>query len=580
MFLLLVMAIHLDDASQLGALFKARYAMARGDYARALGYCDQALGADPGDAEAAVLKLEVLAGMPVASTADVLERQKSRVAAMLEYAKKFPEDYRFPLALGEFLVSERQSVGDPPLGDPLAFLERALALIGNDEHLRSERGDIWYYIGLWQYHNNKSFQAARAFREVVALDPSAEWALYYAARSLESSHQLRSALKFYEKYEAVADPESLEYETPLPFTLFLLRLTFEPKDETCDALIAWLKDRKDGRDLHFQAILRLIPIGRFHEVARLLDTLPKSARDHNFYRLLAITRMSLHQYSKLQAEILEVLPQVKDRARRANLIDYAAEAALCAGDLATVSRLRDENPETPGVDLKLDLYAAFAQVLSGGGSARWEAALKRNGSSDLMQSIARQVKASSLEIIARRNLAQVAIQWRDWDLALKQFHDLARAFPDQVDQGDELAMVYYEKHELDKAFGLYERLLQAQPERRELLNNYGYFLADSGRDLDKAAALIKQALEQEPEEGAYLDSLGWVQYKQGRYAEAEGSLQRALVSDASDPERLEHLGDLYFATGRQDLARETWSRAMENASDTYLRLLDKLDPEP
>lgn len=580
MLLLLVLAIQLDDASQLGALFKARYAMAKGDYARALGYCDQAIDADPSDAEAAVLKLEVLAGVPVASTAEVLERQRSRVAAMLEFAQKFPEDYRFPLALGEFLVSERQSASDKPLGDPLTYLERALALIGNDEGLRSERGDIWYYIGLWQYHNNKSFQAARAFREVVALDPSAEWALYYAARSLENSHQLRSALRFYEKYEAVADLESLEYETPLPFTLFLLRLTIEPKPETCDALIAWLKDRKEGRDLVYHAAVRLIAIGRFPEAARLLDSVAKSSRDHNFYRMLAITRMSLHQYGLLQREILEVLPQVKDRARRANLVDYAAEAALCAGDLASVMRIRDENPETPGVDLKLDLYAAFAQVLSGGGHTRWDAALKRNASADLMQSIARQVKDANLELVARRNLAQIAIQWHDWGLALTNLQELGQLLPDPVDQGDELALVYYEMNDLDKAFGLYERLLQAQPERKDLLNNYGYFLAESGRDLDKAAGLIKRALEQEPEEGAYLDSLGWVQFKLGQYAEAEGSLQRALISDGSDPERLEHLGDLYFASGRQDQAREIWSRAMENAGDNYLRLLDKLDPEP
>lgn len=578
MLLLLVLAIHLDDGAQLGALFKARYAMAKGDYPRALAFCEQALVMNENDAEAAVLKLEVLASMPVGSTAELAERQKRRVADMLAFYPKFPKDYRFAFAIGEFLVSERQSVGDTPLGDPLTYLEQALTLIGEDEHLRTERGNIWYYIGLWQYHNNKSFQAARAFREVVALDPSAEWAVYYAARSLESSHQLRSALKFYEKYAAVADSDGFEYDTPLPYTLALLRLTIDPKPETCDALIAWLKDRKDSRELHIQAILRLITIGRFNEVLRLLEALPKSARDHNYYRMLAITRMSLHQYPQLQREILEVLPQVKDRTRRANLIDYATEAALCVGDFATVLRLRDENPETPGVELKLDLYAAFAQVLSQGGSSRWDEAIKRNGSSDLMKSIVRQVKTTSLETVAQRNLAQIAIQWRDWELALKQLGELYRQAPAEAEQSDDLAVVHYEMRDLDKAFALYERLLQNQPERKDLLNNYGYFLADSGRNLEQAISLIRRALEQEPEEGAYLDSLGWALFKLGRFEEAEGSLLRSLATDASDPERLEHLGDLYYATGRQELARETWSQAMEKASDNYLQLLDKLDP--
>ncbi len=578
MILLLVLAIQLDDGAQLGALFKARYAMAKGDYSRALAFCEQALVMNENDAEAAVLKLEVLASMPVGSTAELVERQKRRVADMMAFYPKFPKDYRFAFAIGEFLVSERQTAGDTPLGDPLSYLQHALTLIGPDERLRTERGNIWYYIGLWQYHNNKSFQAAQAFREVVALDPSAEWAVYYAARSLESSHHLRSALKFYEKYAAVADNDGFEYETPLPYTLALLRLTIDPKPETCDALLSWLKEHKDARELHFQAILRLITIGRFNEVGRLLEALPKNARDHNYYRMLAITRMSLRQYQQLQSEILEVLPQVKDRTRRANLIDYASEAALCVGDFATVQRLRDENPDTPDLQLKLDLYAAFAQVLSQGGNSRWEAAVVRNGGSELMKSIVRQVKETSLEVVARRNLAQIAIQWRDWELALKQLGELYQQAPTEAEQSDDLAVVYYQMHDLDKSFALYERLLQNLPERRDLLNNYGYFLANSGRDLERAISLIRRALEQDPEEGAYLDSLGWAQFKLGRFEEAEGSMLRSLATDASDPERLEHLGDLYYATDRKELARETWSRAMEKASDNYFQLLDKLDP--
>jgi len=108
------------------------------------------------------------------------------------------------------------------------------------------------------------------------------------------------------------------------------------------------------------------------------------------------------------------------------------------------------------------------------------------------------------------------------------------------------------------------KVLAQNPRHAPTLNYLGYALA--GRDgarLDEALALVRRAVEVDRWNGAYRDSLGWILFRMGRLDEARTELEQAVLCYPFDPEVLEHLGDLYAASGDEDSALTWWTRALE-----------------
>lgn len=100
-------------------------------------------------------------------------------------------------------------------------------------------------------------------------------------------------------------------------------------------------------------------------------------------------------------------------------------------------------------------------------------------------------------------------------------------------------------------------------------NDLGYTWADAGLKLDLAEQMIRFALGERPREPAYVDSLGWLLYKKGQFGSARDYLVRATrLPDGDDPTIYEHLGDAAWRCGRQDLARQSWLKAVELAAES------------
>jgi tetratricopeptide (TPR) repeat protein len=110
-------------------------------------------------------------------------------------------------------------------------------------------------------------------------------------------------------------------------------------------------------------------------------------------------------------------------------------------------------------------------------------------------------------------------------------------------------------------------ILKESPGNPIALNNLGYFLLERGDRLQEALELIQQAVAVDPTNPSYLDSLGWAYYHLGKTAEAEKQLREAARLDSSSATIHEHLGDVYRKTNRTDLARASWQRALELASE-------------
>jgi tetratricopeptide (TPR) repeat protein len=125
-----------------------------------------------------------------------------------------------------------------------------------------------------------------------------------------------------------------------------------------------------------------------------------------------------------------------------------------------------------------------------------------------------------------------------------------------------LGAVYERQKQYDKAEDEFKKVLNVNPKNAQVLNYYGYMLADRGIRLDEAQDLVRRALDQEPFNGAYLDSLGWVYYKQNNLGEAEQTLRKAVEHEPHDPTIREHLGDVYAKQGRMDQAATEWEKSL------------------
>lgn len=125
-----------------------------------------------------------------------------------------------------------------------------------------------------------------------------------------------------------------------------------------------------------------------------------------------------------------------------------------------------------------------------------------------------------------------------------------------------LGAVYERQKQFDKAEEEFKKVLGVNPKNAQVLNYYGYMLADRGIRLDEAKDLIQRAVDLEPFNGAYLDSLGWVYYKQNKIEDAEAALRKAVEHEAHDPTIRSHLGDVYAKQGRMDLAAVEWEKSL------------------
>jgi tetratricopeptide (TPR) repeat protein len=125
----------------------------------------------------------------------------------------------------------------------------------------------------------------------------------------------------------------------------------------------------------------------------------------------------------------------------------------------------------------------------------------------------------------------------------------------------------------EEATGTLDRLLELRPDEAQLLNFYGYLLADRGWQLERAHRMIERAVEAEPENPYYRDSLGWVLHRLGRHEEALEHLITASNQLGDDLTVLEHIGDTLMSLERHAKALDVYRRAKTLGGDP-----ERLDP--
>lgn len=182
-----------------------------------------------------------------------------------------------------------------------------------------------------------------------------------------------------------------------------------------------------------------------------------------------------------------------------------------------------------------------------------------------------QLNGSKQDRLVWLTLAQIYTRLRKWK-------DASAA----IDQAEKLdnskqatGLIYFmrgalqerQKH-IDAAEQQFRQSLTLDPNNPLTLNYLGYMLADHGLKLNEALQLVERAVKLDPENGAYLDSLGWVQFKLGRYALAEQSLEKAITLIPTDPTVHDHLGEVYASIGNLQQAVAQWQSSLNNYANS------------
>ncbi len=126
---------------------------------------------------------------------------------------------------------------------------------------------------------------------------------------------------------------------------------------------------------------------------------------------------------------------------------------------------------------------------------------------------------------------------------------------------------FYKAGDLKRAFRAYDNSLFFLPDNSLALNNYAYFLTETGGDLNKAEEMSAKAIKFAPDNDTFLDTYAWVLYKLGRIEEAlayqTAAVEKAVENGDVSAELYDHFGDILLANGDEEGALENWKKALE-----------------
>ncbi len=155
---------------------------------------------------------------------------------------------------------------------------------------------------------------------------------------------------------------------------------------------------------------------------------------------------------------------------------------------------------------------------------------------------------------------------KDEEGAYRLLSDAMERFPKDPDMAYEAAMSADKLKNVVRMEQILRKLIASYPDYYQALNALGYSLADRNVQLDEARALIQKALRFAPKDPYIIDSMGWVEFRSGNL-QAAHALLRSAYALKPDAEIAAHWGEVLWAMGNQEAARETWQRGQQLSPD-------------
>ena len=140
------------------------------------------------------------------------------------------------------------------------------------------------------------------------------------------------------------------------------------------------------------------------------------------------------------------------------------------------------------------------------------------------------------DAIARATYASDAHQRGDKDMAVRQYERVIEKRPGNALALNNLAWLYYEAKD-PRALDIAKRAYDAQPNRPEIMDTYGWLLVQSG-NLEQGLQLLSRAAEARPSNGDIVYHHAAALVRAGDGATASRILKKLLADNSEFPERV------------------------------------------
>lgn len=159
------------------------------------------------------------------------------------------------------------------------------------------------------------------------------------------------------------------------------------------------------------------------------------------------------------------------------------------------------------------------------------------------------------------------IQLKNYDRAVESLRDgIEFVYSNNqllIDFYSNLGLAYNYQKDYDKSDKAFDDALKVDPDEKNILNNYAYFLSLRKKNLEKAEKYSRRSNELSPNNPVYMDTYGWILYQEGKYTQAEEWLASAAKIAGKRSAISEHYGDVLYQLGKKDEALIYWKQAKE-----------------
>ena len=402
-----------------------------------------------------------------------------------------------------------------------------------------------------QNDKNAVYELIRDLAEPYASSPEAHFAVSLAAFNSGPGEAAMQAAALARVDRALALKPDWERAA-------LLKAEILSKRSNDDA-IAWLqpfvKAQPGARSARGALAQFYVEQKRLAEARTLLEQLAAEEPDSREYAMgAAILSYQLKDFAKAEAQFGKLLAKDEDGVAHLYLAQIAEEQKRYE---EAVTRYKAVGEGERGWLAKLRVAAMLGKLNRLDEAKRWLADLPAVTIEQRIQ--VRQAEASLLRESGDNRGAYALLE-----KALAEH-------PDAPDLLYDSAMVAEKVDRVDVAETRLRKLVELKPDDAQALNALGYTLVDRTPRLEEGRVLIEKALKLSPDDPFILDSMGWALFKLGRNDEALTYLLKAFAG-RPDAEIAAHLGEVLWAKGERDRAKEVWAAQLREAPENPVLL--------
>ncbi len=170
---------------------------------------------------------------------------------------------------------------------------------------------------------------------------------------------------------------------------------------------------------------------------------------------------------------------------------------------------------------------------------------------------------------------------KDYEGVIANAEEILKKFPSDTSKTlraySTIGDMYHSLGNDKAAYKAYDKALKINKNYAPVLNNYAWYLCQSGKKLKKAYQLSKKTVELEPDNATYLDTFGWILHLQGKDIEAKPFFKHALLYGGKDSAViLAHYAEVLYKLKEYDLAKVYWDQAIKKNNGEIIDLEKKV----